>query len=106
MALTSMKLAPKAADKDMEATCCPSGEAPAYPYGLCLYLDNDTLAKLGIAELPDVGTKLVLSAIVEVTSNTQRQTQEGKNVAMDLQITDMDLEAPGKSAAQRLYGKA
>jgi hypothetical protein len=100
-----MKLAP---DEAKEADCCaPSSDGgPAYPWGLSIYLDNETLAKLGITQLPDVGSKLTLTALVEVSSNSQRQTQEGKTVNMDLQITDMEL-APhqaGPSAATVLYG--
>jgi hypothetical protein len=104
MAMTSMKLS-KSEAKDSMPICSPDdGDGPAYPYGLCLYLDDETMKKLGITDMPDVGTRLMLHATVEVTSNSQRQTQDGKTVNMDLQITDMELAAPGKSAADRLYG--
>jgi hypothetical protein len=105
MALVNMKLSPSEAK---EADCCaPATDGgPAYPWGLSLYLDDETLAKLGITQLPDVGSRLTLSAIVEVTSNSQRQTQEGKTVNMDLQITDMELSGirAEPSAATVLYG--
>lgn len=94
MTLKNMKLTPEEA-KDASG-CCAPGDAeykgPAYPYGLCLYLDDKTLEKLGFTSMPDVGTKLQLTAIVEVTSNSQRQNQDGKTSNMDLQITDMELE--------------
>jgi hypothetical protein len=105
MTLVNMKLTPEEAK---EADCCasPSDGGPAYPWGLSIYLDDETLAKLGITQLPDVGTRLTLNAIVEVTSNSQRQTQEGKTVNMDLQITDMELSGTRAepSAAAVLYG--
>lgn len=81
------------------------GDAPKYPYGLCLYLDDDTLAKLGLTEPPAVGSELVLSAKVVVTSMGISQQQDGdKEQRCELQITDMALEAGArKSAATVLY---
>lgn len=103
MTLTNMKLTPAEA-KESDVCCDPGTSGPAYPYGLCLYLDNESLAKLGITDLPDVGTRLTLHAIVEVTSNSQRQTQDGKTVNMDLQITDMELQGETPpSPESRLY---
>lgn len=90
-----MKLS--AAEAKSMTGCVPdSSDGPAYPYGLTIYLDNATLAKLGITDLPDLGTKLTLHAEVEVTSNSQRQTQDGKTVNMDLQITGMELTGEAK----------
>jgi hypothetical protein len=105
MALVNMKLSPEQA-KEMDCCAPASDGGPAYPWGLALYLDDETLAKLGISQLPDVGSRLTLTAIVEVTSNSQRQTQEGKTVNMDLQITDMELSGTRAepSAASVLYG--
>lgn len=103
MALTDMTLS---AAEAKEASCCEpvEGDAPKYPWGLALYLDDETLAKLGIANLPDVGGKMQLMATVEVTGNSQRQTQEGKSVSLDLQITAMELTGTAPSAATVLYG--
>jgi hypothetical protein len=103
--MISMKMtAEEAKDGDLCCDADSGAKGPAYPYGLTIYLDDKTLAKLGITELPDVGTKMALRAVVEVTSNSQRQTQEGKTVNMDLQITDMELStAVEKSSAQRAY---
>lgn len=108
MQLTDMKLTPAEA-KSENGICCAPGESdgPAYPYGLCIYLDDETIAKLGLTALPDVGTKFALNAIVEVTSNSQRQNQDGKTVSMDLQITDMGLEtATEKTPEQKLYANS
>lgn len=104
MSLTSMQLTSDEAKSQM-ACCSPSDDkGPKYPYGLTIYLDDETLAKLGITDLPDVGTQMTLTATVEVTSNSQRQTQDGKTVNMDLQITAMELVGDGPSAATVLYG--
>jgi hypothetical protein len=109
MKMQNMALSPAEA-KEMTGDCCaPSmlgeeNKGPKYPYGLTIYLCDDTLAKLNLGDLPDVGTKFTLMALVEVTSNSQRQTQDGKDVSMDLQITDMALSSgPDKTPAQSLY---
>jgi hypothetical protein len=86
----------------------PSADnAPRYPYGLCLCLNDEALAKLGITTLPAVGTKMALNAVVIVTSvgSSQQQDGEAENRA-ELQITDMELtpEAAVRDAASRLYG--
>lgn len=106
MALTDMKLTADEA-KSALGCCEPASDGgPRYPYGLTIYLDDETLKKLGMTDMPDVGTVLNLAATVEVTSNSQRQTQEGKTVNMDLQITAMELapQVAGPTAATVLYG--
>lgn len=108
MNLIDMKLSPDEAKKEygMPSTSMLSDadDLPKYPWGLSLCLDDEVIAKLNLGELPDVGTKFMLMAVVEVTSNSQRQNQDGKCVSMDLQITEMAL-APNtdKSPAQGLY---
>lgn len=93
-----------------EATCKPSDEdLPRYPYGLSLQLDDDTLEKLGITDLPKVGTSMLAQITVLVTGTSQRATQltkdgETTDTCLSLQITDMDIAAPVKSAASVLYG--
>lgn len=82
-------------------------DLPQYPYGLSICLDDDILAKLGITELPPVGTVMQLTALVEVCSISQYENQDGADKSMNLQITDMELAngngAP-KPIANRIYG--
>lgn len=83
--------------------CC-STDQPEYPYGLCLSLNSDTLDRLGMTELPEIGTVLTLHARVEVTSVSQYERADGKNRDVSLQITDMDLNQEGAAPnAQRMY---
>lgn len=104
MALTNMKLTPKEA-KEESGCCVADGDSgPAYPYGLSLNLSDEVLAKLGITEAPAVGEKMTLVATVEVTGTSQYENQSGKDVNVNLQITDMELTGDGKSAAKRMYG--
>lgn len=85
------------------ADCCVS-ERQEYPYGLALQLNSETLAKLGMNDLPDVGTVLTLHARVEVVSVSQYEQQDGQNREVGLQITDMELRKEGVATnPQSLY---
>lgn len=107
MNLKSMKLSKS--DREQETKAVESMiERPAYPYGLCLRLDNQTLEKLEIGELPDVGSKMTILAKVEVSSTSQHDVAGGKpNRTLELQITDLALGADldVKDHAGTLYGK-
>ena len=99
--MISLKLTPEEAKGETLLAEPEPGDAPAYPCGTTLYLDDDTLLKLGISELPPVGTKFTLTAIVEVTGNNARENQEGRESSLDLQITDMELGAAQTNDADR-----
>lgn len=101
--LVSMKLT-KAEAKGEEIT----EDRQEFPFGLTIRLDNDALDKLGMKELPEVGSDLELMAKVEVTEVMQHtRSGEKKPVkGLSLQITDMNLfkrESP-KKAADEIYG--
>lgn len=103
MALVSMELT---AEQAKESTCAIAGDgsAPKYPYGLSLSLNSDSLENLGIKSLPVVGTKLLLTAVVEVSGTHESQQQDGTSEkSVDLQITDMELSSPPSDIAGRLY---
>lgn len=86
-----------------ETLCCPEGgDSPAYPYGLRVCLNEESLKKLGVSSLPSVGTTMRLEAVVEVCSASENQTAKGSERNLDLQITDMQLST---DAAQTLFGK-
>lgn len=83
-----------------------SGGAPAYPYGLLVTLNDESLKKLGLSTPPAVGTKMRMTALVDVTSASANATQEGTEMRAELQITDMELSGGGDSpAAQLLFDK-
>lgn len=81
-------------------------DTPQYPWGLQIRLDNDSLKKLGISDLPKVGKKMMLVARVEVSSASQHTMKGGNdNMSVELQITDMCLESESESkdASKALY---
>lgn len=106
MAAVNLKLSP--AEAKEETNPDPDDQRPLYPYGLCLYLDQDTLTKLGLTADIKIGTVLAVSGSATVQGTSRRQTQGGEDYAsVDLQITDLGLDgAVKKSAAELMYGPA
>lgn len=81
---------------------------PRYPYGLSLHLDDEVLAKLGIKDLPKVGSTMQAQITITITGTSQRATQSSKKgeemrTCVDMQITDMDIADTGKKPADVLY---
>lgn len=106
MKMTDMSITADERSKMMEPTMACAGDAPRYPWGLSVSLDNASLEKLGLSDdMPEVGEKLQLTAVVEVTSCSMNETKDGgKNYSCALQITKMGLgPAPKKDAAEALY---
>lgn len=104
MPLTSMKLT----KAEAKAEVSPDYKPPEYPYGLRLCLNSETLDKLGLKQLPEIGTPMTLTARVEVCSvSAYESTGQEQQRSVDLQITDMALERAISSTAETasaLYG--
>lgn len=100
MAMVSMKM--EGDDGAVEAERTP------YGYGLCLCLSEEQCEALGIKTPPAAGAKLLVQALAFVAEATQSVESdgddEGPDVRLRLQITDMEL-APALSgdAASILY---
>lgn len=107
--LVSMEI--KKGEEKQEAACAPCEvERPKYPYGTSLYLDEVAMKKLGMKEMPSVGTEIPVIAIAKVTGTSEREYEDGKRQSLDLQITSMAFDLPEEpttpmgKAAQKLYG--
>lgn len=94
MKLVSMEMSAK--ERKQASAPTPAGkDAPIYPYGLKLHLDNDALKKLKIDQLPQVGKTLQLIATVEVCEVSEVDTGNGsQRKSISLQITELGLTAP------------
>lgn len=117
MALVDMAMSPEEAAEE-EGCCAPattSGadpDAPKYPYGLSLSLNEESLGKLGLTQMPAVGTKVRITAECTVTGTSAYQTQGGESEEnVSLQITAMEMgETQGDdqpeygNIAKALYG--
>lgn len=114
MELVSLAIDPKKLEEkkaEMAEPC--EADLPKYPWGTSINLDGDTIAGLGLKEMPPTGTVFKLVGLVKVTGTSEREYETGKGVekrqTLDLQITDMGLEGKKKQsfneAAGTLYGK-
>lgn len=105
MKMTSMK------GTDSVPETALAASSPEYPYGLKLDLNEDSLAKLGITDLPEVGSSVHVMANAEVYSVSMSEDKDGKErKSVCLQITDMALgdsveqSKPKRSPSDTLYG--
>lgn len=66
--------------------------APDYPYGLVINLEADEIKKLGMKELPKIGTEIPISAVVKVTRVTQSAVEGAdEESSISMQITELGL---------------
>lgn len=110
MKLANMKIDAKKREEKYASSVAM--DAPIYPWGLSLTLDDEVLDMLGLSKLPAVGKPMMLIARVDVTSVSERkeQTEGGsatKNRSVSLQITDLALasneEGESPAAQDVLY---
>lgn len=78
-------------------------DRPQYPYGLKLNLDNETLEKLGMKTMPEMGKAMMMMAKVTVTDMHESKSEGSNYRSLGLQITDMAFEAEKESLEKRLY---
>ena len=87
-----------------------SPEEQAYPYGLRIDLNDDSMTKLGIKDMPEVGSTfriLAVANVVSVSSYSSMSTDQERS--MSLQITDMEMAegtAAGKGSASTILNKS
>ena len=106
--LINMENTPQEAQQMVSPT---ASDAPKYPWGLCITLNDDSLDKLNVKTLPAVGTEVTIVAKATVSRTSENATEGSGNCAsMDLQITDMQIDGLEADlfgrAAEMLYGKA
>jgi len=103
MPLVNMKLSKKEAKADSETSIIDS---PRYPWGLSINLDEESLTKLGVKELPKTGDSKMVVAYVDVTETHESDSIDGKKRRnIRLQITDMSIEEKAsKDVLKKLYG--
>ncbi len=67
------------------------GEESAIPHGLSITLDDESLSKLGIKELPNVGDRMVVAAIgvVNRVSQYDSKRNQSRDVSIDLEKLDV-----------------
>ncbi len=101
-AMVDMAKSPAEVKDDLKSIPIASSSkpsVPSYPYGLCISLNEDDLAKLGMddGDLPAIGEMIHLAAMAKVTSVSENQTtaEDGavkKCCRIELQITHLATE--------------
>ena len=77
-------------------------DTPDYPYQLKISLNDESFKKLNIP-LPQVGQKMILSAVVTVVSVEQEKYQGDKiSNEVELQIIAMDLKAQSQKPPEEV----
>lgn len=102
MKTVSLKLSPKEKKEEI-AEFKP--KAPEYPWGSCIRLDKDEMKKLGI-DLTDAkdGATFKLEGKAKIVGFSMSKREGGESYAsVELQITDLGLEAAAKDLATGMY---
>lgn len=89
--LIDMAKTPQEYAEEKAEVSAPEYNPPKYPYGLCICLDEEMLAKLGLP-LPEVGDTIDLCAFAKVTSVSSNENENGASSRVELQITHLGLE--------------
>lgn len=103
MEMKSMKLEAEEAGEYSQPTAI--ADRAEYPYGLRIRLDDASLRKLAISELPKVGSSMIINAKAKVCATGANDINGESESYLELQITDMGVSAIREAhAAQSLYG--
>lgn len=94
MKLISLKRTKEDKRGDKMETAPMEAIEPDYPWGACIHLDKDELDKLGMKNLPEIGSEMMLQAKIKVTRVSQSAAAKGtegydEQISVDFQITDM-----------------
>ena len=103
MDMIDLKRDDKEDSADGKDCCMSMYEQDAYP--VQIYLDDDTLEKLGLSSL-EVGKEMIIHAKVKVRSFSSRETKEGteKDASLTVMAMAVDTSSGSRSAANVIYG--
>lgn len=91
--MKSMKLEDKEIDN---CEPCMVSDKQEYPYGLKLQLEHESVEKLGLSKIPEVGSYVIIMARAYVCNTHEMEHGDKIKKSFGLQITDMDLK-PAKA---------
>lgn len=109
--MIDLKLTP--AESKEESAEAQESKGPQYPYGTCLYLDTETMTKLGLtpeklADLIKTKTPLMITASAMVKGMSMSKSGDGTEYnSGDIQLMSMSIaEQPAeeKSLGEKVYG--
>ena len=90
--LVDMKYTAAEKKEESKEMSAPVGSnMPDYPWGLCLDLNDESLKKLGISTLPEVGDEYHLIGVAKVTRLSSSASETYSEDSMSLQICFLQL---------------
>jgi hypothetical protein len=101
--MIDMKLSPQQSPGSTMLGGAEANEGPVYPHGLEIVLTHESLQKLAVGALPQVGQTLTIQAITEVVNVGKTSNQIAESRTVTLQITAMEI-VQDKDPAAQLYG--
>jgi len=87
-------------DETAGPECMPCASGQQYPYGLNLRLDAPELKKLGITQMPAVGSEVKVQFVGVVTS-CSHGLNEHDEAGMSVQIVQMECTIEAQPAARQ-----
>ena len=75
-------------------------DEPMYSYGLCISLGREELEKLGLQQLPEAGSEMMIKAKAYVKSVREYAEKDGVEQNVQIQICAMAIEPIDKSKDQ------
>lgn len=111
-----VSMAMKAEGKGKSDMCCCGApcdcesDKPRYPWGLQLHMENDQLKALGMAEMPKIGSTMMMQCTVKVTGCREEEREGGEaERSVSMQIIEIGAEEPAmtdKEKAGAMYSKS
>jgi hypothetical protein len=77
----------------------PASKGPKYPWGLEIRLDDISLTKLGMTDLPEVGELCQITGTGRIVSVSQRESEGSSSKDVTIQIERLGLEVKEESDA-------
>ena len=62
-----------------------------FPFGLSISLDDESLAKLGIKTLPEVGEEMIVAGVGKVQSVSERSEANRKSRNVTIQLEQLEV---------------